>query len=90
MSSNDWKPHKINELEFVGRGKSRHRPRIAPELYGVSDTKCHAPVRYFTNRLSLLGFRLALSPSRETGVKGAKPAGVGTEGAKAERPPELP
>ena len=34
MSSNDWKPHKINELGFVGRGKSRHRPRNAPELYG--------------------------------------------------------
>jgi len=34
LSSNDWKPHKINELGFVSRGKSRHRPRNAPELYG--------------------------------------------------------
>lgn len=31
---NDWVPRKLNELGFVGRGKSRHRPRNAPELYG--------------------------------------------------------
>jgi type I restriction enzyme S subunit len=29
-----WRPRKLNELGFVGRGKSRHRPRNAPELYG--------------------------------------------------------
>jgi type I restriction enzyme, S subunit len=29
-----WVPRKLNELGFVGRGKSRHRPRNAPELYG--------------------------------------------------------
>jgi type I restriction enzyme, S subunit len=34
MSSVNWKLHKINELGFVGRGKSRHRPRSAPQLYG--------------------------------------------------------
>ena len=29
-----WKPAKLNELGFVGRGKSRHRPRNAAILYG--------------------------------------------------------
>ncbi|HEY1082700.1 MAG TPA: restriction endonuclease subunit S [Prosthecobacter sp.] len=28
------KPMKLNELGFVGRGKSRHRPRNDPSLYG--------------------------------------------------------
>ena len=43
-----------------------------------------------TRRSTAVGFRLALSPSIESGVKGAKPAGVGTEGAVAEQPLELP
>jgi len=30
----DWRPRKLNELGFVGRGKSRHRPRNEPSLYG--------------------------------------------------------
>ena len=37
MSSIDrknWVPRKLNELGYVGRGRSRHRPRNAPELYG--------------------------------------------------------
>jgi type I restriction enzyme, S subunit len=29
-----WSPRKLNELGFVGRGKSKHRPRNAPSLYG--------------------------------------------------------
>lgn len=29
-----WKPCKLDELGFVGRGKSRHRPRNAAFLYG--------------------------------------------------------
>ncbi|MBD0266096.1 MAG: restriction endonuclease subunit S, partial [Tolypothrix sp. Co-bin9] len=29
-----WIPRKLNELGFVGRGKSRHRPRNDPSLYG--------------------------------------------------------
>lgn len=29
-----WKPRKLDELGFVGRGKSRHRPRNAAFLYG--------------------------------------------------------
>jgi type I restriction enzyme S subunit len=31
-----WIPKKLNELGFVGRGKSRHRPRNDPKLYGGS------------------------------------------------------
>ncbi len=31
-----WIPYKLDELGFVGRGKSRHRPRNAPELYAGS------------------------------------------------------
>jgi type I restriction enzyme S subunit len=34
MALDDWKPAKLNELGFVGRGKSRHRPRNASILYG--------------------------------------------------------
>lgn len=34
MAAPEWKPAKLNELGFVGRGKSRHRPRNAPFLYG--------------------------------------------------------
>ncbi|MGA2547963.1 MAG: restriction endonuclease subunit S [Rectinemataceae bacterium] len=30
----EWKPSKLDELGFVGRGKSRHRPRNAAFLYG--------------------------------------------------------
>lgn len=30
----EWKPVKLNQLGFVGRGKSRHRPRNAAFLYG--------------------------------------------------------
>lgn len=29
-----WKPHRLDELGFVGRGKSRHRPRGDSRLYG--------------------------------------------------------
>lgn len=34
MAAADWKPAKLDELGFVGRGKSRHRPRNAAFLYG--------------------------------------------------------
>jgi type I restriction enzyme, S subunit len=30
----EWKSNKLNDLGFVGRGKSRHRPRNDPSLYG--------------------------------------------------------
>ena len=32
----DWKVHRLDELGFVGRGRSRHRPRNDPSLYGGS------------------------------------------------------
>ena len=34
MATAEWKPAKLDELGFVGRGKSRHRPRNAAFLYG--------------------------------------------------------
>lgn len=34
MATAEWKPVKLDELGFVGRGKSRHRPRNAAFLYG--------------------------------------------------------
>ena len=34
MTGKKWMPHTLNELGFVGRGKSRHRPRNAAHLYG--------------------------------------------------------
>jgi type I restriction enzyme S subunit len=34
MAAIDWKSAKLDELGFVGRGKSRHRPRNAAFLYG--------------------------------------------------------
>jgi type I restriction enzyme S subunit len=33
-TSNGWTQHKLNELGFVSRGRSRHRPRNEPSLYG--------------------------------------------------------
>src|SRR6266568_4592326 len=32
--NNNWKIHKLNELGVVSRGRSRHRPRNEPSLYG--------------------------------------------------------
>jgi len=34
MTAAEWKSAKLDELGFVGRGKSRHRPRNAEFLYG--------------------------------------------------------
>ncbi len=34
MASAEWKPRRLDELGFVGRGKSRHRPRNDARLYG--------------------------------------------------------
>ena len=34
MAATEWKTAKLDELGFVGRGKSRHRPRNAAFLYG--------------------------------------------------------
>ena len=34
MAATEWRPTKLDELGYVGRGKSRHRPRNAAFLYG--------------------------------------------------------
>ena len=34
MKQETWIPRKLNELGFVRRGKSKHRPRNEPSLYG--------------------------------------------------------
>jgi type I restriction enzyme S subunit len=34
MIPSGWKPRKLNELGLVRRGKSKHRPRNDPMLYG--------------------------------------------------------
>src|SRR6266496_4236331 len=34
VTSPSWQPRRLDELGFVGRGKSRHRPRNDPRLYG--------------------------------------------------------
>ena len=34
MAKTEWKPSRLDELGFVGRGKSRHRPRNDSRLYG--------------------------------------------------------
>jgi type I restriction enzyme S subunit len=34
MAAADWRPTKLDELGYVGRGRSRHRPRNAAFLYG--------------------------------------------------------
>jgi type I restriction enzyme S subunit len=34
MATNAWKARRLDELGFVGRGKSRHRPRNEAKLYG--------------------------------------------------------
>ena len=34
MTKAEWKPSRLDELGFVGRGKSRHRPRNDARLYG--------------------------------------------------------
>jgi len=34
VQKTEWKPRRLDELGFVGRGKSRHRPRNEARLYG--------------------------------------------------------
>jgi type I restriction enzyme S subunit len=36
MMKAEWKPRRLDELGFLGRGKSRHRPRNDASLYGGS------------------------------------------------------
>ena len=61
--------------------------------WGDLAASCRSPSRYSfapTMRNNFMGFRLALSPSNEFGVKVAEPVGGGTEGATAEQRPEMP
>ncbi|RFO96782.1 restriction endonuclease subunit S [Rhodoferax lacus] len=52
MNNKEWKPHKLDELGSVGRGKSRHRPRNAAHLYG-------GPYPFFqTGDIKAAGFHL--------------------------------
>jgi type I restriction enzyme S subunit len=52
MATAEWKPVKLDELGFVGRGKSRHRPRNAAFLYG-------GPYPFFqTGDIKAANFRL--------------------------------
>ena len=34
IAKGEWKPRRLDELGFLGRGKSRHRPRNEASLYG--------------------------------------------------------
>src|ERR1035437_5916391 len=34
MTKGEWNPRRLDELGFLGRGKSRHRPRNDASLYG--------------------------------------------------------
>jgi type I restriction enzyme S subunit len=34
LARTEWKHRRLNDLGFVGRGKSRHRPRNDARLYG--------------------------------------------------------
>ncbi len=34
MAKGEWRPRRLDELGFLGRGKSRHRPRNDASLYG--------------------------------------------------------
>jgi type I restriction enzyme, S subunit len=52
MASNKWQAQKLDQLGFVGRGKSRHRPRNASHLYG-------GPYPFFqTGDIKAAGFHL--------------------------------
>jgi len=52
MITNSWTPYKLDQLGFVGRGKSRHRPRNASHLYG-------GPYPFFqTGDIKSAGFNL--------------------------------
>ena len=69
-----WKAHHLDELGFVGRGRSRHRPRNHPSLYGGSypfvqtaDIKAaHLRLHEFTQTYNEIG--LAQSKMWEPGT----------------------
>jgi type I restriction enzyme S subunit len=54
MATAGWKPRRLDELGFVGRGKSRHRPRNEVRLYGgpyafIQTAEIMAADPYITN-----------------------------------------
>lgn len=65
MKSIGWPRKRLDELGFVGRGKSRHRPRNEPSLYGgpypfiqTGDIMDASPyITRFSQTYSELGFR---------------------------------
>jgi type I restriction enzyme S subunit len=65
MKSTRWTWRRLDELGFVGRGKSRHRPRNEPSLYGgpypfiqTADIMAADPyVTTYSQTYSELGFR---------------------------------
>ena len=65
MKPTRWTRQRLDELGFVGRGKSRHRPRNAPSLYGgpypfiqTADIMAAAPyITTYSQTYSDLGLR---------------------------------
>src|SRR5439155_18256840 len=65
MKSTAWPRKRLDELGFVGRGKSRHRPRNEPSLYGgpypfiqTADVMAATPyITSYSQTYSELGFR---------------------------------
>ena len=61
----EWKPRRLDELGFLGRGKSRHRPRNDASLYGgpypfiqTADVMAADPyITSYSRTYSELGFR---------------------------------
>jgi len=90
---NGWGLHdmhgNVSEWCFDKSSEGRYRVLRGGSWY-VRAANCRSASRFLgapADRDLLLGFRLALSPSRESGVQVAEPAGVGTEGAPAEQRP---
>jgi type I restriction enzyme S subunit len=65
MDAADWPTYTLDELGYVGRGKSRHRPRNDPKLYGgpypfiqTADVMAADPyIITFNKSYSELGFK---------------------------------
>ena len=65
MKSTGWTRRRLNELGFVGRGKSKHRPRNEPSLYGgpypfiqTADIMAAAPyITTYSQTYSEIGLR---------------------------------
>jgi type I restriction enzyme, S subunit len=65
MKTTGWTQRRLDELGFVGRGKSRHRPRNEPSLYGgpypfiqTADIMAAAPyITTYSETYSELGLR---------------------------------